>query len=300
MPAQHVTVLTPTYNRSEYLEKLYTSLLQQSNKNFIWLIIDDGSNDNTENVVKGWQEEASITIEYRRKENGGKHRALNFAYALINTPLTFIVDSDDYLTRDAIEIIEDKYRIYGQEADLCGFSFLRAKEDGSYLSSSGVKEDGLKENFSQCRINRHITGDMAEVWFTHCLREYPFPEFEGEKFLGEDIIWLQMSVRYKIRFFNDVIYISDYMPQGLTSKRRQHNIRSPRGCIARAEVYLSSDIKTRYKIKPMLQYFIYGRFSGAGFIRQLKRVWTKHKFLSLICLIPSMLLYESFVMNNDK
>lgn len=288
----NITVLTPTYNRKDNLIKLYKSLLEQNYKDFLWLIIDDGSTDSTEELVGKWEKESDITIMYKKKKNGGKHTALNYSYAFIKTPLTFIVDSDDYLTTDAIEVIENKYYIYRMESDICGFSFMRGKPDGSYLSSSSVPEEALKETYCKCRINRHITGDMAEVWYTRCLQEYPFPVFKGEKFLGEDFVWLRMSDKYKMRFFNDVIYISDYLPGGLTNNRRIHNIKSPKGCVARAEVFLNADIKTRFKIKPMMQYFIYGKFAGIGFVSQF--MGSINKYLALICWIPSILLYINF------
>ena len=84
---------------------------------------------------------------------------------------------------------------------------------------------------------------MAEVWYTHCLKEYPFPEFQGETFLGEDIVWVRMSKKSRMRFFNRVIYISDYLEDGLTNNRRKNNIKSPNGCVARAEAFLDSEFQ---------------------------------------------------------
>ena len=188
----NITVLTPAYNRGKLLEKLYESLCAQDCKDFEWLIVDDGSTDDTSERVEQMKQTADFPIFYHRKENGGKHTALNYAYQFIKTPLTFIVDSDDSLTRDAISYVNEIYKRYKNESDLCGFSFLRGKPDGGYLSTSGVPQDGMKESYVECRINRGIGGDMAEVWYTHCLKEYLFPEFQGEKFLGEDIVWVRM------------------------------------------------------------------------------------------------------------
>ena len=111
----------------------------------------------------------------------------------------------------------------------------------AYIYTLPSDLEGMKESYVECRINRNIGGDMAEVWYTHCLKEYLFPEFQGEKFLGEDIVWVRMSEKYKMRFFNRVIYISDYLEDGLTNNRRKHNIKSPNGCIARAEAFLDSN-----------------------------------------------------------
>lgn len=285
----NITILTPTYNRGDFLEKLYKSLRAQSCKDFEWLIIDDGSTDDTCERVEQMKQTADFPISYHKKENGGKHTALNYAYQFIKTPLTFIVDSDDSLTEDAIVYVNAIYKTYKDENALCGFSFLRGKPDGGYLSTSGVPQDGIKESYVECRINRGIGGDMAEVWYTHCLKEYPFPEFQGEKFLGEDIVWVRMSEKYKMRFFNRVIYISDYLEDGLTNNRRKHNINSPNGCVARAEAFLSSDACIRIKLKSMLQYQIYGKFAKKSCKKLYKDI--SNKALYIVCIIPATFIY---------
>jgi len=100
-----ITVFTPTFNRAYILPQLYESLLRQNNKNFIWLIIDDGSSDNTNELVQSWINSNIINIQYHYKVNGGMHTAHNLAYNLINTELNMCIDSDDYLIDNAIEKI---------------------------------------------------------------------------------------------------------------------------------------------------------------------------------------------------
>lgn len=289
MQMRNITVITPTYNRGKLLQNLYQSLAKQDCKDFHWIVIDDGSTDDTGKYIEKMKKEADFPISYYKKENGGKHTALNYACKHIVTPLTFIVDSDDTLTVNAISTIQNIYQKYSNEADICGFSFLRGKPNGGYLSTSGVPKDGMKESYVECRVNRNIGGDMAEVWYTHCLKEYPFPEFKGEKFLGEDVVWVRMSEKYKMRFFNQVIYISNYLEDGLTNNRRKHNIKSPNGCVARAEIFLKSKARLKVKMKAALQYQIYGKFA------QVKKVdlyqQTKNKFLFVLCFFPSQLIY---------
>lgn len=285
-----VTIVTPTYNRGYKLKDLYSSIQQSIDKEFIWLIIDDGSTDDTEEIVSRWIAESNMQIIYKKKPNGGKHTALNFSYNFIETPLTFIVDSDDTITPNAITLVKEKYNLYKNETDLCGFSFLRGKPDGGYLSSRGVPVNDMKESYIECRINRKIGGDMAEVWFTRCLKEYPFPEFKDEKFLGEDIVWVKMAKKYKLRFYNEVIYISDYLDDGLTKNRRKNNINSPNGCVAVAQTFLNADVIFSRKIKAMLQYIIYGKFAGLLVGKLIKQ--TSHKFLAIICTGPALILYR--------
>lgn len=293
----NITVLTPTYNRAERLKKLYESLCNQTCRDFEWVVIDDGSTDDTSSVVGQMKAESGcrFSVRYFKKENGGKHTALNFAYKYIDSLLTLIVDSDDTLTNDAIATVKETYLQYKDEKDLCGFSFLRGKPDGGFLSTSGVPQDGMKETFVECRIKRGIEGDMAEVWYTHCLKEYPFPIFEGEKFLGEDIVWIKMAERYKMRFFNRVIYISDYMEDGLTKNRRKHNIMSPNGCVARAEVFLDADIPAKSRIKAALQYQVYGRFA----LKRTQELFsqTRKKYLFIVFFLPARVLYSIWKRN---
>ena len=288
----NITVLTPAYNRGKLLQKLYKSLCDQDCKDFEWLIVDDGSSDDTDLYVEQIKKTADFPVFYYKKENGGKHTALNYAYQFIQTPLTFIVDSDDFLTTDAISCVDSTYEKYKEEQDICGFSFLRGKPNGGYLSTSGVPQDGMKESYVDCRINKSIGGDMAEVWYTHCLREYPFPEFKGEKFLGEDIVWVRMSEKYKMRFFNRVIYISDYLDDGLTNNRRKHNIKSPNGCVTRAEAFLDSNACMKIRIKSMLQYQIYGKFAGRKNVELFKN--SRDKVLYCVLFMPSLVLYKKW------
>ena len=134
-----VTVLTPTYNRASYLEKLWDSLCKQTNKDFQWLIIDDGSMDDTQDIVAKFKTQEFL-VEYHKKENGGKHIALNYAHPFIRGELVIIVDSDDYLTEDAINTIISDWEKYRNDAEIAGFSFLKMRQNGLILSKMPPKD----------------------------------------------------------------------------------------------------------------------------------------------------------------
>ena len=282
-----ITVLTPTYNRVDDLKKLYKSLINQTNKEFIWFIIDDGSIDNTEQIVADWKKQKKIQINYMKKENGGKHKAINYAIKNIKTELTFIVDSDDYLTNQAIEIIykyHDKYKNYIR---LCGYSFLRMYPDGK-INDKEFPEEEMIGSYIDIRINKDIGGDKAEVWYTQCLREYPFQEFDGEKFLGEDIVWIDMALKYMMVHINIPIYIGDYLQDGLTKNRRLNNIKSPNGCVERAKRLMYKECNLKTRIKGALQYTIYSKFANKkGYIRSIE----ENTLLVSLFYIPATLLY---------
>ena len=176
-----VTILTPTYNRGYTLKKLYNSLINQTNKNFIWLVIDDGSTDDTRNLINLFMKEEKIKIEYHYQKNGGKHRALNYGISLIKSEITFIVDSDDWITDDAIETILKYFRKYKDDENIGVISFLKAYPDFK-INGPQYSKDEYRGNYIEDRLNKNNWGDKAEVCYTNVLKKYPLPEIEKEKF----------------------------------------------------------------------------------------------------------------------
>ena len=285
---KEITILTPTFNRGGGIRRLYDSLEKQSSKEFEWLIVDDGSTDDTKQVVREMQETATFLIRYIHKENGGKHTALNIGISTIESELTFLVDSDDWLKPSAIETILRYYSKYTDREELCGYSFLRSFPDGK-INGQLFEPDEWIASYIEARINADDTlADKAEVFYSRCLKEYPFPVYSGEKFLGEDIVWIRMAHKYKMLHINEAIYIGNYQADGLTKNRRANNIKSPIGCMHRAEEFMCKDIKLKYRIKGGLQYFIYGLFAG----KSLRELYTKskNKVLLLICLVPGVII----------
>ena len=287
--AKLVTILTPTYNRREGLERLYNSLLLQTNKKFKWLIVDDGSTDDTNSFIETLPTEEFV-IQYIYKQNGGKHTALNVGISQIDTELTFIVDSDDYLTEDAIETICRYCEKYPFDSMISGYVFLRGFPNGS-INGKKFPRDEWKTSYIESRINSYDTNaDKAEVYFTRCLREFPFPEYPGEKFLGEDIVWCRMARKYQMVHVNKAIYIGDYQKDGLTQNRRGHNIAAPVGCMNRSAEFLESDINILYRLKNGIQYVVYGQFAGYTYKKLV--VNSGHPFLLLLCFLPGIFLYK--------
>lgn len=287
-----LTIITPTYNRADHLQSLYKSLRSQTNMNFKWLVVDDGSTDDTEQVIQEFIADEQINIQYVKRENGGKHRALNTGIAAIETELTFIVDSDDHLPEDAVEIIlmyHDKYR---NTPELCGYSFLRCDEDGS-VNTAYFKKDEEISSYRDVRINGNIGGDKAEVFYTKILKQFPFPEYNGEKFLPEDLVWMQMSGPYRMVHINRCIYIGEYLDGGLTRSGRSMKIHSPKGMMVRSEVYLNdTGVCLKVKVKMMMLYIIYGKFAELSTRELYDRSTLKMLYLSLI--LPSILIYRKW------
>ena len=141
------------------------------------------------------------------------------------------------------------------------------------------------------RVNGDDTGaDKAEALKTHCLKEFPFPEYPNEKFLGEDLVWVRMARKYEMVHINKAIYVGNYLEDGLANNRRKHNIASPIGCMHRAEEFMESDLKTRYRIKGGLQYIVYGRFAGVKVVDLIRK--SRHKVLATVCTPGGLFLHS--------
>ena len=223
-----ITVFTPTYNRAYSLPRLYESLKAQKFHDFEWLIVDDGSSDNTAEVVRGWIEEKSLNIHYIKTVNGGKHRAINKGVTLANGELFFIVDSDDRLPDDSLYWVHRYYEEIKDDDLFAGVAASRAYPDGKKIGGS-VSYEILDTDYVSFREKYKVKGDMAEVWRTDILRQYPFPEFDGEKFLTEAVVWDEIAKKYKLRYLNKAIYTCEYLPDGLTKNIRAHHRNSPQG-----------------------------------------------------------------------
>lgn len=285
-----ITVLTPTFNRGGRLQSLWDSLQKQTVKDFEWLVVDDGSTDGTKDLIIQLREKSDFPIRYIYKSNGGKHTALNVGIQTICSELIFIVDSDDCVTDDAVESILKIHKKYRSQNNICGYAFLRAFPDGK-VNGKKFDVDEKIGSYIDVRVNGDDTGaDKAEVFKTHCLKEFPFPEYSNEKFLGEDLVWVRMARKYEMVHINKAIYVGNYLEDGLTNNRRKHNIASPIGCMHRAEEFMESDLKTRYRIKGGLQYIVYGRFAGVKVVDLIRK--SRHKVLATVCTPGGLFLYS--------
>lgn len=283
-----VTILTPTYNRAYILPKLYESLKKQTETNFEWMIIDDGSSDNTEDLITKFKKENKINIKYFKQKNGGKHRALNHGINKIKTELTMIVDSDDYLTEDAIKTINKYYNKYKDRKDICGFSFLRCFPDGNVNGMKFPKNEYVA-SYIQCRLKDNVLGDKAEVYFTNKLKEFPFLEIQGEKFLSEDYVWFQMGEKYDTVHINEAIYVGNYLDDGLTKNIMKTKLNSPLGNSKRALILCSEKNTIKNRVKNMMIYISYGLIGK----KRLKILYNtqKYKILFMLSFFPACLYY---------
>lgn len=242
-----ITVFTPTYNRAYIIENLYRSLQRQSCKEFEWLVVDDGSSDETENLIAKWAaEEIGFPIHYHKQENGGKCRAINTGLLLAQGELFFNVDSDDYLTEDAIEKVLRWESELPKDGNYCGFAGnLGTAPD---KTPNRIFEGGYFDGNAFDRYGE-VDGERCLIFYTDIQRKYPYPECPGEKFMTEAITWNRMAHDgYKLRFYNDIIWIYEYKEDGLTNAGYDLFVKNPQGTgifFREKAVFFHYDLKTK-------------------------------------------------------
>ena len=281
-----ITIITPTYNRAELLRKLYKSLERQTKHDFVWIIVDDGSIDNTKDVVKEIIEEATFGIKYIYKDNGGKHTALNVGINLANSELTMIVDSDDQLLSCAVEEICNIHEKYKQCEEIGAYCFLRCFSDGKPIVC--IEREEFIESYIKYRIKENRPGDMAEVFKTAILRKFPFPEFTGERFLSEDVVWIQLGLMYKYVFINKVIYQCEYLDGGLTANDKLIKFASPLGSMMRGKQLMVKECGIKSNIKGAIIFDCFRhKYKGeySHYIKLSKREWILTSLLKPLGLI---------------
>lgn len=224
-----ITILTPTYNRASLLPRLFDSLLRQTNKDFEWIVVDDGSTDDTREVVANLKEKCggAFPMGYVYKANGGKHMAINIGAERARGELLFIADSDDLLIDDALETVANSWHDISDDKSFAGIAGLDITMDTREVIGSGLPQGHIDCNAIDIRYRHHVTGDMKEVFRTEVLREFPFPEFAGERFCPEQLVWFRMARRYRLRYINKPIYIADYQPDGITAGITRARMRNP-------------------------------------------------------------------------
>lgn len=223
-----VTLFTPTYNRAYILENLYRSIQRQTCTNFEWLVVDDGSSDGTEQLFATWlAEENPFPIRYVKQVNGGKCSAINRGLELAEGELFFTVDSDDYLTDDAIEKIIHWEAELPKDQRYCGFA-------GNLGTSPAETPNRPFPNgyFDGNALDRYgaVDGERASVFYTEIHRQYLYPVFPGEKFMTEAVAWNRMANDgYRMRYYNDIIWIYEYKVDGLTQSGYRLFLENPQG-----------------------------------------------------------------------
>lgn len=224
-----LTVFTPTFNRRNLLPRLYESLCRQTSKDFLWLVIDDGSSDHTDVLVKEWQTEGKIEIQYHYKKNGGMHTGHNAAYQLIETELNVCIDSDDYMPDDSVGKILSTWSKIVNKTRYAGIIGLDAGHDGEIIGTK-IPSHLLKGSLHELYLKHKVTGDKKVVLRTDLVEKYPlYPEYEDERLVPLGILYLMIGKNYDLLYSNDIFCIVEYQPDGSSNSIFKQYRQSPRG-----------------------------------------------------------------------
>lgn len=225
-----ITVFTPCYNRAFCLHQCYESLVNQTNQDFKWLIIDDGSTDETAELVSKWIKGDHIEIEYQYKDNGGVHTAYNLAFDLIKTELNVCIDSDDFMPLDAIESILTKWASVPDKSGIAGIIGLDCYKGSGKIVGTKFPDKLEKTNWEDVYNKHDVKGDKKLVYRTDVINEYPrYPVFEGEYFVPHSTLYMQIDKKYDLLCLNKVICIVEYLDDGYSRNIFAHYRRHPRG-----------------------------------------------------------------------
>lgn len=225
-----LTVFTPAYNRAHTIQRTYESLCMQTSKDFVWLIIDDGSTDNTAELVKEWQKrDNGFEIRYIYKENGGMHTAHNTAYENITTELNVCIDSDDKLAEGAVEKILKKWDEV-KNTGVAGIIALDADFENNILGKPFAAD--LKRTTLHGYYKSGGSGDKKLIYRTDVINEFPpYPVFEGEKFVALSYKYRLIDEKYELAVMNEIVCNVEYQPDGSSAGIIKQIYNNPQGYV---------------------------------------------------------------------
>ncbi|WP_111709651.1 glycosyltransferase family 2 protein [Lutibacter citreus] len=288
-----ITVFTPTYNRAFCLGQLYDSLLRQATRDFCWLIIDDGSTDTTKELVASWIAQNEIEITYIYQSNLGMHGAYNTAYATINTELNVCIDSDDYLTDNAIEKIVGFWELYGNDK-YAGIVGLDVLNDGAILGKRmpvGLKNASLEDLY----YKYHITGDKKLVFRTEIVKKYPkYPIFEGESFVPLGSLYLQIDKEYTLLCLNEALCVVEYLEDGSTRNIFRQYMKHPKGFRYSRVIELKYSKYFKVRFKALIHYI------SSSIIIKEYNFFKNNNFLLTMLALPFGVLLNYYIRYRNR
>lgn len=285
-----LTIFTPTYNRKHTLIRTFQSLQKQTCKDFEWLIVDDGSKDNTAELVERWKHEAEgFQIRYIYKENGGMHTAHNVAYVAINTELNVCIDSDDAMPENAVQMILEFWKKHKAKG-IGGIVALDSDFEGKIIGNelpAGVEKASTEKLASYY----HITGDKKYIYRTSVMKEIvAYPEFPGEKLVPLSYKYLLAAQKYDMLLMNEVVCLVDYQPDGSTNTIYKQYLQSPRGFAAQNAIRMQYSTSWITRVKSVIHYIADHRIARDG-----KCLKDSPRKLMTILLYPFGMMFQQHI-----
>ena len=290
-----LTVFTPAYNRAETLKRTYESLCEQDCKEFIWLIVDDGSTDDTQELVQNWiKKNNGFEIKYIYKENGGMHTAHNVAYENITTELNVCIDSDDRLAAGAVTKIKNKWNKVKNKG-YAGIIGLDADLNTGRVIGKGFPK-GMKETTLGGYYAGGGQGDKKLVYRTDIINSVPsYPIFPGEKYVGLAYKYTLIDQKYKLSVLNEVLCDVEYQADGSSGTMYQQYLKNPKGFAFYRKICMQYPISTKRLVMDCIHY------CSSSFIIKNKEYVKEspRKLLTVIC-TPFGLLLTAMIKRKAK
>ena len=258
MSEYKITVCTPTYNRANLIEGVYNSLKNQTFKDFEWIVVDDGSMDNTKEVIERFIKESDFPIKYIFQENGGKHRAVNKALDIAKGELFLIFDSDDKCENSTFEIF---YKYYEKYKDQVIGVVTLSKYTNNKIIGDKFPNNEMITTLNDMFFIKGIKGDKFIILRTDIFKQHKFPEFENEKFIAESSVWNLIGEKYKFVFLNIPLQIKEYYKGGLSSKSKILRKNNPKGAVYVYSNRLFLNLPFKEKVKALINCFRFGIWS---------------------------------------
>lgn len=275
-------VFTPTYNRAYILPVLYESLLAQTSTDFYWLIVDDGSTDETQELVSGWIEEGRLQIDYVKTANGGKPRAINTAVERCTSPLFFVVDSDDHLVPTAVEHILRVCADIADDPKYAGVVALRGTDETTPMDT-WMPEGVTDVKYWYLFETLGFRGDTSLIHKTAVLRRYPYDVAPGEIFIAETSVYYRLDDEYLMRTDNTILTICNYLPDGLTTNFVQNAKRNPIGYWKHKRYCASRATLLKNQFRETILYIIGCQLAHQRGIISM----SPHKLITVLSLLPA-------------
>lgn len=220
---KRLTIFTPTYNRAYLLGNLYNSLKEQTCKDFVWIIIDDGSTDNTKDLADMFMREGALSVKYFYQENSGKYVAHNAGVKMCETELFVCVDSDDELYPHAVEKTLGFWEKVKDDKNISGI--VSPQNTGGFF---GFVNPPPKSRLMDLYNNKQLFGDTMLVFRADVLKKNLFPEIKGEKFMTECVIYHQIDQKYVLAVQDEILCKGEYRQDGLTANMRKIHWNNPK------------------------------------------------------------------------
>lgn len=281
-----ITIFTPTYNRKENLKNLYESLINQTFKNFEWLIVDDGSTDGTEEYIKNLKSKSNININYIYKSNGGKPSAYNVALEHAIGDIFLCCDSDDVIAKDALIRINEDFQKNADNDEICGAVYLKSFiSDSNNVVGTKFPVDGMVSSYYDIYSKYKVSGDKLFVFKTKIAKQYSFPIIDNEKFIPEALLYNRISKHYNFICFNFIANYVEYLDSGYSNNYFELVKKNPKGNVLYFKELYDYD-KCLYNVYGYILFSLFAKFKFKDILKNHKA-----KFKVLILFLPTYIIY---------